>query len=167
MTNEAAANGDDIRSYDTVLTPQSFDLLATELRVQWPNWYRVLVLALLQRSRPHGDWLPGGFLFARPWLIYRDTEDYRTGGLKLFREAASANALEPMPWAPSFVIVGHHGDGSIVLDAADDRQMLYDIYKETYSLRPFLNVQEVAESPQAFAAILHAADEQRANRRRK
>ena len=101
-----------ICNHETVLTQDLFERLGNALSVTWPKWYRRLVLTLLNAPVIHGDWLPGGFLYRRPLLVYRDTIDFRDGRLRLFRRASEADA--PLP--PSLIVVGHCSEGAIAID---------------------------------------------------
>ncbi len=143
----------DLLKYETLLSRDTLDSLAGALKVVWPTWYRMLVLSLLPGARNHGDWLPGGFLYGRPWLIYRDTQMYRDGTLHLYHER-SEGLEDWVPWPESFVKVGHYGGGGIVLDASSEQEVLYTIDKENATLTRFIDIAEDAGSVEKFADSL-------------
>lgn len=143
----------DLLEYETLLSGENFDALAQALNVVWPGWYRMLVLSLLTGAKTYGDWLPGGFLYGRPWLIYRDTQMYREGSLRLYQEH-SKTLDDWIPWPESFVKVGHYGGGGIVLDASLEKAVLLEIEKENSTLRRFIDVAEDAGSVEQFAGTL-------------
>jgi len=135
-----------------VLTPELFESLATALSVCWPDWYREIILGLLRSPPAYAQrWLPGGFLFASPYLVYEYTTSQRESGMNRW---SSERNLEQVPWPENYVIVGHCGDGAIVIDTASQKPILLNLYKEDYTLRPFIDLAELKKSPSEFAEQL-------------
>jgi hypothetical protein len=137
------------------LTPEMFDSLGSCLGVRWPQWFRELILGLIKEPLEDLTWLPGGFLFIDPEMMKRDTGHYRDGRLQLYQAVPEdPRVLQPMPWPKSFVIVGHYGDGAVVVDTSSEDPVIYDIYKESYTLRPFLRMTDHARTPAEFASVI-------------
>jgi len=140
-----------------VLSPVVFDALSTVLAVQWPEWYRVVVQTLLERPPEWGDWLAGGFLYARPCLVCRDTASYRSGKLRIHRHGTFDDTLLPVTeWSPSYVVVGGTGSGFILIDTSRESPQFLIIDKDTYAISQFLDIAQVASSPESFARTLLA-----------
>ncbi len=146
------------------MTEEQLMAVARDLEVSWPTWYRVIVLQLAEASQgTHGRSLPGGFLYANPSQIIKDTLHYRRGDLSLYSE--TPQGLQQVDWPHSMVVVGNTGDGCITVDTASEEALFYNIYKENYTLQPFIRVTELADSPEAFARMLIEHDTERASKR--
>lgn len=159
--NDVDVQSHKIQEYGTLLTPQTLEHLAAALHVQWPTWYKSLMFPLLKVAKTFGDWLPGGFLYSRPALIYRDTIDYQDRNLSLLTTIAhDQHSLQPIDWPQSFVVVGHCGDGAIFINTSADDHIFNNIYKEDYTIRQFIDIRNVAATPEHFAEMLiaHEAD---------
>jgi hypothetical protein len=151
------------------LSLANFDALADALKIRWPDWYRELIETLLAGPvDSYGAWLPGGFLYRLPYLVYRDTTEYAEGRTHLNQWDGASRA--DLPWPRGHVIVGGYGDGAVVIDTVSDRPAFLNIYKEDYALRPFLDLVELGMSPAQFARSLQEGEErskrERAERRR-
>lgn len=138
------------------LTRDLFDSLAQALQIRWPNWYRQLVFGLLDPPPRYADrWLPGGFLFANPQLTYQHTMFQRNAGMN---RRTRTDSLERVPWPVSHVIVGHCGDGDVVIDVSTEIPSLLILYKEDYVLRPFIDLRD--KTPTGYAQLLHESQRQ-------
>jgi hypothetical protein len=138
---------------DEVLTPASFARLAEVLGVTWPEWYRRFVHELLDPPLAgYQQQLPGGLTFALPRLILSSTLDYRSGRMTLNEWTGGGN--REARWPLSYVIVGHYGDGAVVIDTAQNDGQFLNIHKEDYTIRLFLNILSLGSSPEDAARAL-------------
>jgi hypothetical protein len=142
------------------LNPALFALLGRVLEVEWPGWYRALVLKLLEKPCPvfweQGTMLPGGFLYGTPWIVVERTSDYRDGRNQMFdaQSFGKGKPVESVQWPSSYVIVGEHGGGTVLVDTASEEWVFFEIANDGLYLRRFIEVSSLSPSPEAFARML-------------